>query len=251
MSQRGSIRFTILSVSLLTVTTVATSSREVLAINRLSNKASADFFFNLIRKGEAEWRANYLAAILDPVSVDATQFTMSFQYDSLKYSFRQSSSGPLGAFAVGGDAPPIHPGIVTMPVQELPSTGYNAGAPLPGSTLTYTDIGGVLTMTYELGSPITVSDPVNFFRLDFDILNSIEFSPSESSVTFNAVAPGADFTQTNFSCLTTDASNACGSEHPTTGVTINLVPTPEPSTFALCMLAAALATCFRCHRTLS
>jgi hypothetical protein len=228
-----------------------TIPREVLAIDKFSNKASADFFFNLIRKGEAVWRANYLAAILDPISVDATQFTASFQYDSLKYSFRQSSSGPLGAFSVGGDAPPIHPGIGTMPVQELPSTGYNAGAPLPGSTLTYTDIGGVMTVTYQLASPITVSDPVNFFRLDFDILNPTEFSPSESSVTFDAVAPGVDFTQTNFSCLTTDASNACGSQHPATGVTINLVPTPEPSTLALCMLATALATCIRCHRTLS
>src|SRR3954453_23435086 len=93
-----------------------TSGEEVRALNRGSLKASDDAYFNWIHIGLSSFKANFFANIIDPVSVDATQFTITLDYDETKYAFRPSTSGPLGAISVGGDAPATTPGIGTMPV---------------------------------------------------------------------------------------------------------------------------------------
>jgi hypothetical protein len=64
-------------------------------------------------------------------------------------------------FSVGGDTPPVDPRVGTEPLALLPASGYTPGAPLPGSTRTYTDVAGLLTVNYNLASPVTLDTEVN------------------------------------------------------------------------------------------
>jgi hypothetical protein len=172
------------------------------------------------------------AAILDPSAVGVERITFSIQTDPLIYKFDPDHSGPLGIFSVGGDTPPPSPGVGTRPLQLLPDTGFTPGAPLPGSTLTYTDVNGLVTVDYQLASPITANTNVNFFRLDFDFVDPPIINFAESSVTYMTSGPGGDFTQASFACQTVQANGTCGSDTPSTGATFNLSLVPEPSGLA-------------------
>jgi hypothetical protein len=235
------IRFALVSASMafsLPIAALALRPQTAMAVAARSGSiTSQEAYNNMVGLGAGKYRALALSYIFDPESVNVTQFSLTIQYDPLKYVFDQAHSGPLGAFSVGGDAPPPNPGIGTQPMQLLPSTGYQPGAPLPGSTLNYTNVGGLLTVDYVLGSPVTVTDNVNFFRLDLAYITPVEnVDLSNSTVTYHASGPGADSTEVSFSCLTSGGENACGSPNPSTGVTINYAFVPEPSTAALFML---------------
>lgn len=179
------------------------------------------------------WLCNKMATLWDPLMQDVTALSLTLKYDPLFVTFDPANSGPLGIFSVGGDAPPPKPGIGTEPMRLLPSSGYAPGAQLPGSTLTYTDVGGILTVDYRLASPITVNSEVNFFRLSFDFVKPLVIDLPQSTVTYETTGPGNDFTTLSFDCTTTDPIGGCGSATPSTGMTINYSLVPEPNTFAL------------------
>lgn len=175
-----------------------------------------------------------LSLIWDPSAVGITGMTMALQYDPLLYTFDQTNSGPLGVFSDGGDAPPPNPGIGTQPVELLPNSGYTAGAPLPGSTLTYTDVNGLLTINYDLASPITADSDINFFRTDFRFVHPLTIDLALSTITYETADSGRDFSVVSFACTTTnDRIFGCGSNSPSTGTTFNLTVVPEPSTLLL------------------
>ena len=180
-----------------------------------------------------------VAAFVDPPMPGLTGFQLSMQYNTSLYTFDQALSGPLGVLSVGGDAPPVDAGVGTQPLQVLPSTGYSAGSPLPGSTLTYTNVGGVLTVDYQLGSSVDYSGDANIFRLSFDLIHPLSVEVGLSTVTYSANTPGADFTTLSFTCTTSDMLDQCGSAQPTQGVSFNFT-VPEPPTWATLILGAGL-----------
>lgn len=188
-----------------------------------------------------------LALFWDPDMVGITGLSMTLQYDPLLYTFDQANSGPLGVFSVGGDAPPPNPGIGTQLVHLLPSSGFTAGAPLPGSTLTYTDVSGLLTVNYELASPITVDSNIDFFRTDFAFVHPLVIDLTQSTITYQTAGPGRDFSLVNFACTTTDLRGNCGSDTPSTGMTFDFAVVPEPSTLALFILGSGLVLGLSVH----
>jgi len=188
--------------------------------------------------------------VTDPMATNETGFTLSIRYNPVLFAFDPAGSGPLGVFSVGGDAPTPHPGVGTQPAQVLPSTGYNPGAPLPGSTLTYTNSGGLLTVSYQWGTPISVSADVDDFFLDFTVLHPGPVDLAASTVTYSAASPGTTFTQTSSSCTTTPVGGPCGSDTPAEGVSVNTVflPVPEPAGWAVFIVGVALVGAAARHR---
>lgn len=195
-------------------------------------------------KGKTYTVYTSVTIVIDPLSVNVSDFSLSMMYDPAAYAFNPSLSGPLGVFSVGGDAPPADGGVGTSLMELIPSTGFTPGTPLPGSTLTYTDVGGLLTVDYHLASPITTSGDVNSFRLDFNVLH-----PSLGglgTVTYSPLGAGTSFTQTAFSCTTTDKVDLCGSDVPGRGISISV---PEPTTWALMLIGfAGLGATLRARR---
>ena len=177
-----------------------------------------------------------VALIVDPPAAGLTSFDISIRYDPTLYAFDPTLSGPLGVVSMGGDAPPTSPGIGTVPLQLLPATGYGAGAPLPGSTLTYTNSGGVLTVDYQLASPVTATGDINIFRLNFSLIHPVPIDLAASTVSYAAAGPGRDFSTLSASCTTSDGLDQCGSTNPASGVTFNLVVVPEPAAWTLLIM---------------
>ncbi len=174
--------------------------------------------------------------IADPAAIDVTSLTMQLQVDPSLYTFDPAASGPLGAFSVGGDAPPVDPGVGTEAMQLLPTTGVSPGAPLPGSTLTYTNVGGLLTLNYVFSSPVNVGGDVNFFIFAFDFVHPVTIDFDASTVTYATSGPGGDFSQLMAACTTANGDNNCGSPSASTGGTFNFASVPEPSTWAILLL---------------
>jgi hypothetical protein len=177
-----------------------------------------------------------LGTIIDPPSSsDLTSLTISMKYNPSLYTFDSSLSGPLGAFSVGGDSPPVSPGVGTQPLQQLPSTGYSIGTPLPGSSLTYTVGGGVVTVNYDFATtPVSTSTDVNAFYLDFDLVTPMRIDGATSTVTYLAAGPG-QFTQLAGSCTTVAGAANCGSASPTVGTNFTF-SIPEPAAWAMMLL---------------
>ena len=181
-----------------------------------------------------------LAWLVDPPAPGVTELTTSLEYNPSMFTFNQAASGPLGAFSVGGGTPPDPGGMGTEPLELLPTTGYTPGARLPGSTLTYTNPPGLVTMDYQLANPVSVIGDVNFFLFDFDFVVPVTIDLAASTATYLPTGPGGSFTQASFSCTTSDGANQCGSDSPSTGITLNLATIPEPAPGPL-LLAAGLA----------
>jgi PEP-CTERM motif len=177
-----------------------------------------------------------LGTIIDPPSSsDLTSLTISMKYNPSLYTFDQSLSGPLGVFSVGGDSPPVSPGVGVQPLQQLPSTGYSIGTPLPGSSLTYTVAGGVVTVNYNFAkTPVTTTGDVNAFYLDFDLVTPLRINGATSTVTYLAAGPG-QFTQLAGSCTTVAGAGPCGSASPTVGTNFTF-SIPEPTAWAMMLV---------------
>ncbi|MEO8811625.1 MAG: PEPxxWA-CTERM sorting domain-containing protein [Caulobacteraceae bacterium] len=122
----------------------------------------------------------------------------------------------------------------------LPDTGYTPGSPLPGSILTYTDVGGLLTVNYQLANPVTSGGDINLFRLDFKFLHPVVIDLSKSTVTYETSGPGGDFTQVGFGCTTTDGLNRCGSDFPSSGTTGYYAFVPEPAAWMMVLAGFGL-----------
>ena len=178
-----------------------------------------------------------VAAFVDPPVSGLTGFDLSMRYNTSLYTFDQALSGPLGVLSQGGDNPAVNAGVGTQSLQLLPSTGYSAGSPLPGSTLTYTDVGGVLTVDYQLASPVVYSGDANVFRLSFDLIVPLSVEVGLSTVSYSANGPCTDFTTLIFTCTTSDGRDQCGSDQPAEGVSFNFT-VPEPPTWASLILGA-------------
>jgi hypothetical protein len=178
----------------------------------------------------------FLSGLWDPALSGVTDFAMELQYDPSKFTFDQADSGPLGIVSVGGDAPAPDPGVGTEPVSLLPISGFSPGAPLPGSTLTYTNTNGLLTVNYDLGSPVTIDSDIDFFRTDFEFVHPLIISLPSSTITYAASGPGGDFSLVSFSCTSSDLTGGCASDTPSTGVTFFFDSVPERPTWALMLL---------------
>lgn len=207
---------------------------------------------NCYAAGYSTWFCNRVEDIVDPTGTDITGIQLSVQFDPSRYIFDPGNSGPLGAFSIGGDAPPTDPGVGTGPVETLPSTGYSPGSQLSGSTLTYTVTGNTVTLNYQFpGTPITVDSDVNAFILAFDYINQPLVDLTASTVTYSATGPGADFTFTPLACTTLDQGNHCGVDPSieSTGISFDLALVPEPNSLSVMLIAvgglAALGTWHR------
>ncbi len=194
-------------------------------------QASLDDYNICVDNGHFFLLCGDTALIVDPPASGVNGFTLQIRFDPSKYIFDPASSGPLGVFSVGGDSPAPTPGSGLSPFKLLPATGFNAGSPLPGSTLTYTVVGDLLTVDYQLQNALTVDGDINFFRLDFALIHPAIVKLDASSVTYLSSGAGQDFTQVRFSCSTT-STNSCGSATPSTGLTITY-GVPEPATWAM------------------
>jgi hypothetical protein len=179
------------------------------------------------------WKCLKTAIRVDPVG-DVTSVGLTLQYDPSRYRFNAAESGPLGVFSVGGSAPPATPGTGTQPLPIFSSRQETPGAPLPGSTLSMTDLGNAVAVDYDLASPLNVASETNFLVLVFDYVQPVLINAAQSTVTYSALTPGADFTESATVCTTGDPLfPTCGSDTPAMGVTIHLSGVPEPSALAL------------------
>lgn len=177
-----------------------------------------------------------------------TGFALSVAFDRSRYSFNPLGSGPLCQFAQGGDCPPISSPVGTQPIVEEPPGGLTPGAPLPGSSLSMSDVGGQVNVIYSLASPIPSDEHSNFFLLAFDLVAEAAVDAATATVTYGApggtsVAAGADFSQTNFFCTTEPSGGSCSSPTPVSTITTSgFTSTPEPSGVVLLVTGlAALA----------
>lgn len=194
--------------------------------------------------GGSFWKCAGIAAIVDPPAIGVTNISQSLQYDSSLLKFNAQKSGFLGQFSENGDTPPTENLIGTVPLGLLPNTGYTPGNPITGSTFSLTDTGSVVSLNYQLPSPVTVNGDVNFFLYYFDLIEPQLIDLSKSTITYSATEQGSLFTQTNFVCTAADGKG-CGSSHPITGVSINLFPVPEPSSMTLGLISLAGAAGLR------
>ena len=109
--------------------------------------------------------------------------------------------------------------------------------------MSLTDTGDEVDLRYRPGAPITAAVDTNFFLFMFDFNSPIDINLAESTVTYSAGPPGGDFAQTNFACSTVlVASRGCGGDPGISGISLNLVPAPEPN--ASLILLSGLAGLF-------
>jgi hypothetical protein len=234
-------RILISSLSTIALTFLSTSivlmSREAFALAPIP-VPGASLAASLLCKaaGGGRWLCLGLTIAADPTAVDVTGVTMSLAYDPSVYTFDPAASGPLAMFSSGGGDAPAAPGVGTQPLQLLPATGLEPGAPL--GSVNYTELPGLVTLNYLLNTPITVSGDTNFFIFTFDFVHPVVIDLGMSTVTYTASGPGADFTQTAFTCSTT-LGGSCGSNSPAGGMTITLAVVPELSTWAMMLVGFA------------
>jgi len=190
----------------------------------------------VVMNGRTYYRTVYV--IVDPPATDVTSFDLSLEHASW-LSFDAAKSGPYGVFSVGGDSPTPAPGVGTQPLGVLPATGKSPGAPLPGSSLNFTDSAGVLNVHYDLGGPVSAPGDQDLFLLDFDLATPLPIDLSKSSATYLTSGTGNAFNQLSFGCTTTDSVDMCGSPESATGVSLSLA-VPEPETWALMIAGVGL-----------
>jgi len=161
--------------------------------------------------------------VIDPPAFQL--FDITIDYNTSLFQFL--GGGTLCDFGIGGDCPPVNlaSGTIT-PVPTISS--LTLGSPLTNSSLTLTDSGGAIHLTYDLTG--TSNPPVggvdeNFFGLVF-----LPLVPLQDVVTHHNVPGNYDITFTNVSCRLDD-NTSCLTDNPGYGFTFQ--PIPEPSTFLL------------------
>jgi hypothetical protein len=182
----------------------------------------------------------------DPIGLGIEGGSMTLLYDSSLFTFDPAASGFFCQFSLNGDCPPADARAGTFPIDLLPASGYTPGGALPGATVSLTDTGSAVTLSYQLASPVDITQDTNFFFFVFDFKTPPVISVSQSSVTYLSSGAGDSFTQSSFVCHTDlIPDSGCGSNVPITGVSLHLAAVPEPPTWSalvgiLLVLAASL-----------
>jgi hypothetical protein len=212
--------------------------------------ASASVFGICKAAGNPKELCAGLALLADPPAPGITSISMDIMYNSSLLTFEPSLSGFLCQFSQSGDCPSAGGSAGTLPFNVLPTSRFNPGPPLSGSSETLTDTGSTVSLQYTPGSPVTSLTDTNFFLFVFDFKTPQIIDVPMSTVTYLAAGPGGDFTQTSFVCQTNALPDlGCGSDNGTTGITLNLA-VPETSTWALLLIGfAGLAGCAWGRRT--
>jgi PEP-CTERM motif len=169
---------------------------------------------------------------IDPSGSDISSFQLEIDYDPSKWIFDAAASGPLCAFASGDSPCPANSAAVgTFPIADGASS---PGSLLPGSTITMTAAGGVVTVDYELASPVDLSLDQNVFALAFDAVDAVDLSHPPTATYFGS--PGSyQFSVPSFSC-NNQVPPPCGGDPAIYGADINATFVPEPSTWAMMLL---------------
>jgi hypothetical protein len=181
-----------------------------------------------------------IALLVDPPARGITDVAIALQYNAAQFAFDLQNSGFVTPFAINSDNPPVVAREGTLPLDLLPSSGFTPGQPLPGSSVTLTDTGTVVSLSYHLSTPVTIDSETNLFLFAFNFRDPPIIDIGTSTITYLATESGADFTQTSFVCHTdVIPDTGCGSANPVTGITLNLEPVPEPGTWSLFVTAVA------------
>ena len=175
----------------------------------------------------------------DPPSVGVLGFSLTLRlrpFGLYLQSFGRVARWGFGPpAAIRRQVPPV-----SEPSRSAPclAAASRPGRRSPGRPSPTPAWAGVLTVDYQLASPITTAGDVNDFLLVFDLVTPVWIDFAASTVTYETTGPGADFTKAAYSC-TTVTGVGCGSDAPTSGITISYVPVPEPGAWAMLLLGFA------------
>jgi hypothetical protein len=125
--------------------------------------------------------------VADPIiSPGLTKIRNSWYYDSSKFIFQPSLSGPLAPYGVGGSTFSVASSIGTKPVGIIDKATYSPASLLAGSTLTYNLSSGYVEAVLSFDSPgISVPNGEhNFFVFGFESIAG-DINPS-SLITYNS-----------------------------------------------------------------
>lgn len=170
------------------------------------------------------------ALYVDPAATNLSSLQLQLAYDTARWVFDAGQSGPLCSFALGGSpCPPVTAAVGMQPLAPLPAS---AGSTVPGSTLSLSASGGIVSLDYALPNPVSVPSDQNVFVLAFDAVTPF---PSDSATATYFNTPGVyEFTQLSASC----GDVTCASDTPITGLNLN-IGVPEPPTLSLLILSLA------------
>jgi hypothetical protein len=163
----------------------------------------ATYFCGLIggAKGQNFCLKYGISGWFDPPSgSDISSIQLQFDYDPAQWVFDAAASGLVCALASGGDCPAPAAALGTFPIAEAASS---PGSPLPGSTLTMTAAGGVVTVDYTLPSPVDLSVDQNVFVLSFDFIDPVDLDAPMTQPLITACL-GATSSTTPVSLATAD-----------------------------------------------
>jgi hypothetical protein len=114
-----------------------------------------------------------IALLVDPPARGITDVAIALQYNAAQFAFDLQNSGFVTPFAINSDNPPVVAREGTLPLDLLPSSGFTPGQPLPGSSVTLTDTGTVVSLSYHLSTPVTIDSETNLFLIFVIRLSSI------------------------------------------------------------------------------
>jgi hypothetical protein len=215
----------IISLAILCAIGTITPAHSATLIETGPIAAAASAIYYDICKNETDlgrFTCGALAIAFDPVSPKLKPIGLDLSYDSTKFIFNESRSGPLDNYGVGGISLGTNAQIGSVPVSILDENMADsfAGDLLPGSSVTYNNSPGNVSFTLSYDNGL---DPGpgnnNFFLLYFDAINRFDpvmtatYSSPDSSITppsdsictvtapvGGVTAGGATFTQSNFRC---------------------------------------------------
>jgi|LakMenEpi03Aug12_release.lakeMendotaPanAssembly.Ray.scaffolds.fasta_scaffold599575_1 hypothetical protein len=180
---------------------------------------------------------NPVVWLWDPPGNGITSISLSFQYDTAKWTPIIGSEGFFCSYTTAGNCPNTSPGVGTSPIEPLPPIDIQPGLPIGYYTIDY-GLGSV-SLKVHFDTPITsISEEVFFgmkMRPTFDLTNKVITYSEED------VSSGYDYRVNSFTCTTLDGINQCGSNNPTKVMIIKSVPEPTStlSLLALGTLGAA------------
>ena len=187
---------------------------------RKSAAASSRAYTKCRGNGSGHFTCSFIRALADPPANGVVDISISIKYDPTLWIFRENESGFLCDFSSNGDCPPAMASTGLFQIEQL---SFNAGDPLPGSTVSLTNdsINGLVSLSYHLQDPIVSDVDQNFFSFHFDHVR--EFELAGTTIEYFDTPGVYDFMQTSFNC-TTSLGGECGSQTPITGFNVKIKP---------------------------